>query len=230
MTPEHEVLIAMITGFLPFYKKHGIPWEPLVEGLSFTHEELHARKRRIPWDDFVVYLDRAQAALGGDWEFERFCEDVMSTDPMLQLLARSVVRLEELYVVGIERIGRKVHAHIGQRIEQVADGVLKLEVVIPEGYRPSITFHYGSLAGMRVYPRLKGFPDATVEADIQPMRSTYLVTLPSSHPPSSVGRATGGLDERAHGSQPPLGCTHEEVCFALNDGEFQHVVIPLAGC
>lgn len=143
------------------------------------------------------------------------------TDPMLQVLALSVARVEELYVVGIERIGRKVHAHIGQRLEPVEDGVLKLEVVIPEGYRPSITFHYGTLAGMRVYPRLKGFPDATVEANIQPMRSTYRVTLPT------VCGSMTEADVNLSASMPPLECAPADVLFALNDVEHQQVVIPV---
>lgn len=136
MQTGQEIHISLIAAMIRHLARRGIGWEPLVEGLGFTHEDLRVRKRRISWEAFMDFQDRAQQALGGDWAFEQFVADFTSTTPILHLFARSVLKPESLYALGIERIGRKVYSHLGLRLERIGGGCLRLEVAIPEPYRP----------------------------------------------------------------------------------------------
>jgi DNA-binding CsgD family transcriptional regulator len=223
-----EVAAQMVAQMLPAMRQHGLKVDELFQGLSFTLEDTLDRKRRLPWDDFCTLFERVETALGGPAAYERFFEAFHVASPVMQILAKTVLSVEQLYAVAFERMGRKMYSNVGIRVEPRGPSRLSLECSIADGYREFMTIWHGTLAALRVLPVLMGLPPAVVEAEMTPRRMVALVTLPPSQ--TVVARTTRwlqGLLARPSQDTGPGPDRSQDAFLALDDSELAKVVAPV---
>lgn len=173
-----EVSNRVVRDVLAALRERGIPLGPILHGLPLDERAFTNPRERLDWDDFAILSDRIMAAVGGELEAERLFAELIATRRQLRLLGTLVVGTWELYALSI-RISRSLYRIVSSRLERLPDGRYDLEVSIPEPYRGSLGFAYGSLGAMRVYPRLIGLPDARVEAELGERRCRFRITPPA---------------------------------------------------
>ena len=159
--------------------KRGLSVAPLIEGLGFDERMLDDPSARHSWGDFAILLDRVQAAVGGPWEMERVGFDTIQSNRAFRLLGRLILSPRQLYLYGVERISRTHYSCVGSRVEPLDGGRLRCTFVISPDHMDSLAYHYATIGALRAYPRLLGYPDAIVEAEIAPRKGIFIATLPS---------------------------------------------------
>jgi DNA-binding CsgD family transcriptional regulator len=173
-----EVSARVAREVLAVCRKRGISVAPLVEGLGFDECLLGDPSARHSWDDFVVLLDRVQAAAGGPWEMERVGFDTIQSNRAFRLLGRLILSPRQLYLYGVERISRTHYSCVGSRVEPIDSSRLRCTFVISPDHVDSLAYQYATIGALRAYPRLLGHPAAIVEAEIMPRKGVFVVTLP----------------------------------------------------
>jgi len=197
-------------------RKRGICVVPLLKGLGFDESLLCDPSARHSWDDFVLFLERVQAAVGGPWEMERVGFDTIQTNRAFRLLGRLILSPRQLYLYGMERISRTHYSCIGSRVEPLAGGRLRCTSMISPDYVDSLAYHYATIGALRAYPRLLGRPAAIVETEMMPHKGVHIVTLPPGRQAKQAERtASNFLSALFAGPSFPGPLAGDEVARSL---------------
>jgi DNA-binding CsgD family transcriptional regulator len=170
-----EVTIRIIAALADPLRVRGVNLEAILAGLSFSVEELANRSRRVPWNDFAVFLERAESALGEPSQFGRVFAETLAKQRGLYLLAGLLDSPQDIYLLAA-RMQRTTYRILAQRLDDLPDGSLRIECTIPSEYRDCQAFFRASTEALRIYPRFVGAPDALVQTDLAPRRAAYEVS------------------------------------------------------
>lgn len=184
---------AFVRGLLEAVERRGIDGVRLIEGLDLGDALSHPRGR-LDWNEYALLLDRLCEAVGGEQGVGAVAEDMIRGSRTFALVASSVLDLKRLIQFGFERLAPAVYRNLGSRVEVLAHRRLRLRYAIPESYRGSLVFGYGTVGSLRAYPRLLGLPDLPVISDLDSHKGVLSVELPPSETlPARASRAV-----RAH--------------------------------
>ncbi|MEE9279416.1 MAG: histidine kinase dimerization/phospho-acceptor domain-containing protein, partial [Myxococcota bacterium] len=153
----------------------------LLDGLSFTAEDLRRSRSRVSWDEFAIFLERCRDSLGGPEALtELAAEHVGQPWPaLMRALARGVSSASALYAIG-QWNGPANFTCTKANLRKLSAGRILQTVEILPGFRDSPEFFYGMLGIIRATPRLLGQNDAVVEMKLAPRRASYEITPPPS--------------------------------------------------
>lgn len=159
-------------------ERAGVEPAELVAGLPISLEGLVAQ--RFEWDLFTQLLERAAALRGGVEPLEASAREFLSSRSFTS--ASQVFALaagtRDLFRRGHTWFGRTLFMIVRDRYEEPADGVQRVTLEIPDGYRDSPVFFHlmrGALSGT---PRLFGQPDARVDMTLSPRCAVYTIHAP----------------------------------------------------
>jgi DNA-binding CsgD family transcriptional regulator len=177
MAAGDEVSGLMVRMVLDGCRRRGVDVRPLILGLPFGPDP---GRERYAWDDFVVFEERAAAALGGPWKMAAFLRDEVALDRRLQVIAGLFVAPRLLFLYLPERMASRMFWNLGTRIDELPDGRIRWEIRIPDRYRSAPSFFVGSVGTAEGLPRLVGHPPAQVDAELSDRHAVYLIRPPSS--------------------------------------------------
>ncbi len=177
--PTPAAMVHMACMLADLCECHGIPFAPLLEGLTIGSSDLAYPWRWMPWSDLATLIDRVMAACGDPFAFEAACADTLPRTVPMRVAASLVVSPMDLYLVVSQRLARRCYRGLGIRFDREGDQV-HLRHEIPEGEPGSLGFAYGTLGLLRAYPRLLGLPDAHVQGELGAHRVHFVVTPPDS--------------------------------------------------
>ena len=151
----------------------------LVEGLPFSAEDLNRPSNRIPWEDFVVVLERATRLLGGVEQIEQLAyNSYPKVMGIIGVLASNFVSTRSIYHIGAKWHGPNLFSCTSATCEDLPDGRVREIIEILPPHRDSELFFRLLRGSLRSAPSVFGQPDAAVEMEIHPRRAIYTITLP----------------------------------------------------
>jgi PAS domain S-box-containing protein len=173
------VLVRYVEDLLRAAARSGVTRRSLLEGIA-----LQGPGGRIPWDDFVLLMQRLERELGGAEALEAFGEGVTGARivPVLRRVAGITASPIRLYRASVRWALRRAMPVLHTSLEewQGADARARLRFVceVPAPARPCPQILHVAVGGLRALPRVFGLPDALVEASVGERRGVYTVSLP----------------------------------------------------
>jgi DNA-binding CsgD family transcriptional regulator len=189
-----DVHCFAVAGVLRSLERHCARTDGLLDGLEITPQHLLPPYGWCSWDDYAVFLARTREAVGGPAELESLIGDAIATNPVLTVLASTLVEPRRLYTDFIESVGHRLCRCVGARVRTLPDGRIALSYRLADGYRPCRDYFVASRGGLQGLPRLLGAEVAVVEAEMTGVRAEYLVTPPAPRTVASrLGRTLSAL-------------------------------------
>jgi DNA-binding CsgD family transcriptional regulator len=150
----------------------------LFSGLSFTPTTGEEQPDGwVDWDEFAELCDRVEAASRGAEGFEALIYRSVVASPLVRAAASLFASPTEFYLVGTERLVRRLLRPLGLRAELLSDGRLRVEVRTPSGRHAGDGALHALHGCLRTGPRFFGLPDPTVEASFETRRVVFHITL-----------------------------------------------------
>lgn len=162
--------------------------DELTRGLSFDARSVK-RIRRVHWDDFCSFIERAETAVGGPQQLEALAARSFHAAVRKQwgVLFRAFVSPRTLYRFWFERVNPLVFPNTDFACVVLRDGRLRLSGHLRPYARPCPAFLHVALGSIRGMSQHLGLPMAKVEVEamdehglvvvVQPPRSGTLMAL-----------------------------------------------------
>jgi signal transduction histidine kinase/ActR/RegA family two-component response regulator len=160
----------------------GMPIDGLVDGLGFGLDDLALPSRRLRWDDYTVFLERASIALGGPDALSRIGSE-HSEHPaasVVRAIASAFVSVGVVYTIGAKWWGPRFFSCTRGEQFELDDGRARQVVTILPGYRDSEAFFHLIRGVLVSTPRVLGLREAGVTMRVEPHRAEYDIVVP--HP------------------------------------------------
>jgi two-component system, cell cycle sensor histidine kinase and response regulator CckA len=175
----NEVSCTATAAALEALERMGVGTRELTDGLPVSVERLRNPRMSIAWDTFAELMDRTGARLGVEgmhelgaavlkspsYRYVRFAASLLATP-------RSVLRLTNRF------LGPSMFPLLGHRLEDLADGRMRLTLEVPSGYRVSEAFFWAVAGQVRAIPRLFDLPNASMELQMGDRQASFTVRLP----------------------------------------------------
>ncbi len=177
----HEVLARVPWTVAEYLAARGQLTDELFDGLSFSRRDLSEPRRRVPWDEFACFLDRAAEVLGSPVAFESLGAEAIKGFEYYRWLAALFVDPAKLYEFGCTKLPLVLYGPALRcwcRVER--PGFLRTGYEVVGERRGSMPFAHASLATMQTISCHLGLPPATVQAKLGPKRADFLIALPAS--------------------------------------------------
>ncbi len=161
----------------------GLEEAPLVEGLSFTHDELRRSwYARIPWSEYVTYCARFEELAGSEVIDEM--GHYLSGIPSFQIFWRIAGRLASpgwYYRLSKHWFGPTMFPAVDlEKYEKIGPRALRVVLRVPDHLPDCPQFFRISADFDRQGPRILGMSPATVHLKLEPRRGTYTIVYPPS--------------------------------------------------
>jgi hypothetical protein len=175
----------------------GLPVNALFAGLPFDERTLRTRMR-VPWEHFVLLIDRMGALVGGAPQLEALLESMFHrVVPEVRTLAGAAVTPTRLCKFMFEVLDPFVYPMITFRLTELDGDGWRVDSRLLPGYRPCELFFAGNRGALRGITRHLDLPPAEIlAADVGPTHGIYDLQLPEvpsftqrlGRIPSAVGR------------------------------------------
>lgn len=185
-TREHSQLVSgdvhtyTVSALLRSLERHCVPSDGILDGLGLTPTSLRPPFGWCSWDDYAVFLERLRERVGGLEALGSLVGDAIATNPVLTVLASTLINPRLLYTYFIESVGHRMCRCIGVRVRERDDGRISLSYHLIRGCRPCRDYFVACQGGLVFLPRLLGAEYASVDADLWGDHAEYLVTPPAS--------------------------------------------------
>jgi DNA-binding CsgD family transcriptional regulator len=189
-----DVHTYTVGAMLRSLERHCVPSDGILEGLGITHVALQPPYGWCSWDDYAVVLERIRERVGGPEALESLVGDAIATNPVMTVLASTLINPRLLYTEFIQSVGHRMCRCVGVRVRELDDGRISLIYRLVHGYRPCRDYFVASRGGLRYLPRLLGAEYASVEAKLTGDHAEYIVTPPASRTVAArLGRTLSSL-------------------------------------
>jgi PAS domain S-box-containing protein len=162
-------------------RDHAIPLESLTQGLSVEPGDLSARSGRVPWNDFALFVERFEKALGPgiyDTLAERFLRRREYGGFM------RMMRLAVSPQMGFKGLNRWFGPHWFPIVENVLawphPNQAHMTLRIPEPYLDAPAFFQINRVAFEVTGRLLAGAPTPVRLELSPREAHYFIDLPPS--------------------------------------------------
>jgi hypothetical protein len=159
----------------------GLPVHALFTGLPFDERALRS-ELRVPWDHYVLLLERATALIGGLPQLELTLETMFHrVVPEVRTLAGIAVTPRRLARFVFEVLDPFLYPMLAFRLTDLGDDRMRIECRLAAGYRPCEPFFVGSRGALRSLTRHLDLPPLEILAeDVGPTHGVYEVQLPDA--------------------------------------------------
>jgi DNA-binding CsgD family transcriptional regulator len=166
----------------------GMPVQAVFAGLPFDERALRS-KARVPWDYYVMIVERMNELCGGPQQFESLVEGTYhKVMPEVRTLAGAAVTPVRLVKFLWEVLDPFVFPMAQWRADDLGDDRLRLVTRLHPGYRPCLLWFATSRGAIRSMTRHLDLPPIEILAeDVSPTHCVYDVQLPEA--PSFTQRA-----------------------------------------
>lgn len=160
----------------------GLPAEKLLHGVPVPRERLFDVHERIDWDDFATFVENWAKLCGSDEAILRVSRDYPRARALgyVPRLAQFVASPAALQAFFDRWIGPANVRNMLVRSEHFPDGTYRVELTMPEPYKPSRGFLLGTAAVYEELPTMLGLPRAHVDATVGERHAVYRITFPPS--------------------------------------------------
>jgi DNA-binding CsgD family transcriptional regulator len=192
-----EVDARAVRFYLETMDAAGLDADQVIAGLGFDRDSIRRRGVFVDWDDASILLERMQEACGGPSAMAELFSDfaLTPTGKVIGALATLFVEPRTFYRFLNLRFAGSMYTMFRSSHEDLP-GAYRLTCEILPGNCPSAPAMYATLGACRGQPRLFGLPKARVQADITPMKGTFVVTVADSEPlPKRARRLAESLVE-----------------------------------
>ena len=163
--------------------------DPLVDGLSFTHDELRGSwYSRIPWSEFVTYCARLEEQAGSEVidDMGRFLSGAPSFQAFLRVAGR-MANPRWYYHMSKHWFGPTLFPPVSlSEYDEIGPRTLRVVLQIPDELADCPQFFRLTAALDRHGPEMLGMKPASVRLELQPRRGIYTIVYPPS--PSITSR------------------------------------------
>lgn len=228
---------AKLFGFMrEMSRRAGADVDGAQAGLALACVDTDAPHERVDWDEIATFFERAHGHLDRA-EVERIGETYVDTQLWQGIVARVVGSPRVFYEVCFGILTPPSFPHLEIQVRSRRGGV-RLELELPDRYRPSPFFFAGTTGEARAMTTLLGLPPAGVVADVGPRHGRYDISFEepraASDETDEVAReaiellrrsvSAGLLEEEAAAPsvlalQRELGLTHTEARVAMRLAE-----------
>jgi DNA-binding CsgD family transcriptional regulator len=177
-----EVSGKLAIALFDLLRSVGLPLDGVAEGLSFDARSIR-RRRFVPWDEYGVLIERAEAVLGGP---ERAHEKVLRSyhavlPPEFKALFGAFASPRLLYRFLCSVVGPATFPVIEMAYRELSGGSLRISLRLTPGARPCLTFMRMSVASISGFCCHLGLPPAEVEVEeVSGLALLVLVRPPDS--------------------------------------------------
>jgi DNA-binding CsgD family transcriptional regulator len=153
--------------------------EELTRGLSFDARSVK-RMRRVYWDDFCTFIERAEQAVGGPERLEELAARSFHSAVRKEwgAIFRAFVSPRALYRFWFERVNPLVFPNTDFGFAVLGDGRLRLSGRLRPYARPCPAFVRIAVGSVRGMPQHLGLPMAEVAVDAPDDRTLVLIVRP----------------------------------------------------
>ena len=205
-------------------RARGLDPAELAAGLDLRMADLENPRRRIPWESFVIFAERAANMLGPETLEELAAAATLDNVP--RPIRRVLPRLRDsrpLFRFAARWWGPWVFRGTRGRCEVLPDGRIREVVRILPDHAPCPEFLAGIRGTLRAMPRLLGQPDALVTLEQDGREGEYIITPPprrsssakTSPPGFDTLRQLGGILARA--GDVDCDAFHQEIVRLLHE-------------
>jgi len=155
--------------------RHRIPLARVIAGMSLTESQLRGTKTRLSWNDFVEFLERITAALGGLEAWQHADPNVHKTpgNEVAMAITRTLAKPAFLYWAIAKWMGPSLFRHVRFNFERTGPNRGRLTIVIPDNYAGSIPYFHTWLHGITYAPGVIGLPKSVVNFQISSHRAEF---------------------------------------------------------
>ncbi len=167
----------------------GLDPAAVVEGLPLSYEELRDVRRRIPWSEFVEFIDRLERAVGGAAGLEALGEATMQAPSygFFRTAARQVLTPRRLNELGARFVAPTLFPDLPFEILESTDRGMVLRVVLPPSWRNCPGFFHICAGALGAITTLLGLPRTNTELSLGNRYAVLELTYPQT--PRSLGTA-----------------------------------------
>lgn len=160
-----------------------LPPDLLIEGTGLVLADLRGAER-IPWDDYIMLLERFAALVGGEralFEWMR-AQTSLRADPFAPLF-RNAVEPRTLYRVVTTWMGPQLFTVTEAHLEELSEHELRMQLRIPPPHRSSPFWFWGARGTLSRLPTGIGWPLASIDMTLGEREASYRITV---RPPTGV--------------------------------------------
>lgn len=159
----------------------GLPVNALFAGLPFDERALRSQMR-VPWDHYVMLVERMGALAGGATQLAAMLEGVFHrVVPEVRTLAGAAVTPSRLTRFMFEVLDPFVYPMITFRLTELGEDCLRVDSRLQPGYRPCELFFAANRGALRGMTRHLDLPPAEIlAADVGPAHGIYDLQLPEA--------------------------------------------------
>ena len=160
---EHEVWARVAWAAVDMSTELGVSPDSLLVDLPYNAAELR-RRTRVPWADYCMICERVGDAAGGMAELEELLADSYHRVlPEMRLIAGALIGPRLFFRFVFDVIDPLLFTPLAFRVDDLADGRVRVSQHLRPGARPCEAFFRGSVGALRGAPAQLELPMAEVE-------------------------------------------------------------------
>lgn len=171
-----EVALSVVKVTVEALEKMGADPIPALRGLRLERSDLSHPLRRVPWNEFVDFVEHAARLAESHGGLARFGALQHSTSGLAELKAFAATLVSPARLLRyMFAMGGWAYPHLHSQHDELPDGAVRLTLELPAPYRECRRFFELVGASIGYGTTHLGLPPARVEADVHPRGGQYRV-------------------------------------------------------